>query len=63
MKVDGAMSENSQQTHVDRKKRVRILKRIIIGMLVLSILTPCVLCVALFAKVNDLNRNVITLTN
>lgn len=52
------MSENNQQKHIDRKKRVRILKRMIIMTLVLSILTPCVLCVILFGKVNALGREV-----
>lgn len=39
-----------------------MLKRIIIGMLVLSILTPCVLCVVLFIKMDTLSRNVDALT-
>lgn len=55
------MSENNQPSRIDRKKRVRILKRMIIMMLVLAILTPCVLCVILFGKVNALTGEVLML--
>lgn len=52
------MSEEKQRTPIDRKKRVQFLKKIIISLLVLFILTPCVLCVALFIRVNSLNRDI-----
>lgn len=56
------MSEENQQTHAYRRRRVQALKKLIILLLVLSIITPCILCTVLFFRVNTLNRRIDMLT-
>lgn len=56
------MSQENQRTPADRRRRVQALKKLIILMLVLCIVTPCVLCVILFVRVNTLNRNIDMIT-
>lgn len=50
------MSEENNRTPSARKKRVRMLKRLIILTLILSIATPCICCVILFSKVHSLEQ-------
>lgn len=52
------MQEEKQQARVDRRKRVQTLKKMIITMLMLSIATPCVLCIVLFVRLNHLTNNI-----
>ena len=39
-----------------RKKRVRVLKKMIVGIVIFSILLPTILCILLFVKMNSLNK-------
>lgn len=56
------MSEENQRTPAERRRRVQALKKLIILMLALSIITPYVLCVILFIRVNALNRSIDMIT-
>lgn len=48
------MSGESNRTPVDRRKRVQTLKKLIIMILAISIIVPCVCCVILFVRVQNL---------
>lgn len=50
------MAAEKNKQSADRRKRVQFLKKLIIISLVTSILLPIVLCVVLFAKVSDLEK-------
>lgn len=52
------MQEEKQQARGDRRKRVQTLKKMIITMLMLSIATPCILCIVLFVRLNCLTNNI-----
>ncbi|MDO4189139.1 MAG: polysaccharide deacetylase family protein [Lachnospiraceae bacterium] len=47
---------------IDRSARVHRIKRVIIGLVILAIILPSILCVILFAKLNKLERQVIELS-
>ena len=47
---------------IDRSARVRRIKRVIIGLIVLAVLLPSVLCIILFAKISKLEKQVIELS-
>lgn len=47
---------------IDRSARVHRIKRVIIGLIVLAILLPSILCIILFCKINKLEKQVIELS-
>ena len=47
---------------IDRSARVRRIKRVIIGLIVVAILLPMVLCIILFSKINRLEKQIIELS-
>ena len=47
---------------IDRSARVRRIKRVIIGLIVLAVLLPSVLCIILFIKMHKLEKQIIELS-
>jgi len=47
---------------IDRSARVARIKRVIIGLIVMAILLPSILCIILFAKMNKLEKQIIELS-
>lgn len=47
---------------VDRSARVHRIKRVIIGIIVVAVLLPSILCIILFSKINKLEKQIIELS-